>query len=91
MSESEREEVRGAFIEFTAAFLRLSVRRIQGRLLLHLCNSLMKRAMIVSLCFIDNRCFLIGGGSAETFFISENATVGSVIGMRPCPFLFFFI
>lgn len=28
----------------------------------------------------DNRCFLIGGGSAETFFVSENATVGSVIG-----------
>lgn len=30
----------------------------------------------------DNRCFLIGGGSAETFFVSENATVGSVIGMK---------
>ena len=29
---------------------------------------------------VDNRCFLIGGGSAETFFVSENATVGSVIG-----------
>ncbi|XP_057376036.1 cadherin EGF LAG seven-pass G-type receptor 1-like [Daphnia carinata] len=29
----------------------------------------------------DNRCFLIGGGSAETFFVSENATVGSVIGV----------
>lgn len=30
----------------------------------------------------DNRCFLIGGGSAETFFVSENATVGSVIGIH---------
>jgi len=29
----------------------------------------------------DNRCFLSGGGSSETFFVSENATVGSVIGV----------
>ena len=28
----------------------------------------------------DNRCFLVGGGSAENFFVSESATVGSIIG-----------
>jgi len=29
----------------------------------------------------DDRCFLNGGGSAQTFFVSENTTVGSVIGV----------
>ena len=28
----------------------------------------------------DNRCFLSGGGSTESFFVSENVTVGSVLG-----------
>ena len=32
------------------------------------------------LILADDRCFLKGGGSAETFFVSEDATVGSVIG-----------
>ncbi|XP_075236204.1 protocadherin Fat 4-like Cad96Ca [Lycorma delicatula] len=28
----------------------------------------------------DNRCFLENGGSAESFFVSEDSTVGSIIG-----------
>ena len=28
----------------------------------------------------DNRCFLEGGGSTESFFVSESVSVGSVLG-----------
>lgn len=28
----------------------------------------------------DDRCFLTGGGSTESFFVPENLPVGSVVG-----------
>ena len=35
---------------------------------------------IIYLIGADNRCFLNGGGSTQTFFVSEDAAVGSTIG-----------
>lgn len=35
---------------------------------------------------MDNRCYLENGGSAESFFVSEDVPVGSIIGKQ-----FFFI
>lgn len=29
---------------------------------------------------VDNRCYLENGGSAESFFVSEDMPIGSVIG-----------
>jgi len=29
---------------------------------------------------VDNRCYLENGGSAESFFVSEDVPVGSIIG-----------
>ncbi|XP_055377565.1 protocadherin-16 [Condylostylus longicornis] len=40
-------------------------------------SSLLLKAQSV---ILDSRCYLEGGGSAESFFASENMTVGSVIG-----------
>ncbi|KAG8264735.1 hypothetical protein J6590_004753 [Homalodisca vitripennis] len=41
-----------------------------------------KRRLSTSLCVLgpDNRCFLETGGSAESFFVSEDLPVGSVVG-----------
>lgn len=31
---------------------------------------------------MDNRCYLENGGSAESFFVSEDVPVGSIIGLN---------
>ena len=35
---------------------------------------------MISIFVSDNRCFLENGGSAESFFVSEDVAVGSIIG-----------
>lgn len=42
---------------------------------------------MISIFISDNRCFLENGGSAESFFVSEDVAVGSIIGK--CLNLFF--
>lgn len=37
--------------------------------------------LILILGVADNRCYLENGGSAESFFVSEDVQVGSIIGM----------
>lgn len=45
---------------------------------------------ILLLGVTDNRCYLENGGSAESFFVSEDVPVGSIIGMIPIFLKFIF-
>lgn len=42
------------------------------------------------LAVVDNRCYLENGGSAESFFVSEDVPVGTIIGRYNKVFLKFF-
>lgn len=47
--------------------------------------------LVLFLGVADNRCYLENGGSAESFFVSEDVPVGSIIGTLPIFSNFFFL